>query len=356
MTERENFFAIARRKDYERMPIQFNLCPYLQQTCGEKIRALQEETGFAFSPAVSARGLPVRETDTRRFLGYYPDLKPGASIDVFGVAREPGSEAAMHMTHMRHPLEHMETLEEMQAYPFPEFAADAATRAAVLEENAALRASDKIVQGDMQCTIWETAWYMRGMENLMMDMMEESPLAEYLLDRVTEMAVARAEFFAQTGADALFLGDDIGMQRSIMMSVPLYCTWLKPRLKRVIDAARVFKPDILVLYHSCGYVEPFIPHLMEAGVDVLDPVQPECMDFAKIHAEYGDVLSFHGTLGTQSTMPFGSPQDVRDVVFRNLDIAGAKGGLFVCPTHMVEPEVPWENIRAYILACHEYTK
>ena len=80
-----------------------------------------------------------------------------------------------------------------------------------------------------------------------------------------------------------------------------------------------------MLYHSCGYVEPFIPHLMEAGVDVLDPVQPECMDFAKIHAEYGDVLSFHGTLGTQSTMPFGSPQDVRDVVFRNLDIAGAKG-------------------------------
>lgn len=109
------------------------------------------------------------------------------------------------------------------------------------------------------------------------------------------------------------------------MSVPLYCTWLKPRLKRVIDAARVFKPDILVLYHSCGYVEPFIPHLMEAGVDVLDPVQPECMDFAKIHAEYGDVLSFHGTLGTQSTMPFGSPQDVRDVVFRNLDIAGRQG-------------------------------
>ena len=101
MTERENFFAIARRKGYERMPVQFNLCPYLQQTCGEKIRALQEETGFAFSPAVSARGLPVRKTDTRRFLGYYQDLKPGASIDVFGVAREPGSEAAMHMTHMR---------------------------------------------------------------------------------------------------------------------------------------------------------------------------------------------------------------------------------------------------------------
>lgn len=356
MTERENFFAIARRAGYARMPVQFNLCPHLQQTCGDKTRALQEEMGFAFSPAVAVRGLPVRDPDTRRFLRYYHNLKPGTSIDVFGVAHEPGSKAAMHMTYMRHPLENMDSLEEMQAYPFPEFVANEATRAAAWTENAALRANDKIVLGDMQCTIWETAWYMRGMENLMMDMMEESPLAEYLLDRVTEMAVARAEFFAQTGADALFLGDDIGMQHSIMMSVPLYCTWIKPRLKRVIDAARAIHPDILVFYHSCGYVEPFIPHLIDAGVDVLNPIQPECMDFSRIHAEYGETLSFHGTLGTQSTMPFGSPQEVRDTVFRNLDIAGVRGGLFVCPTHMLEPEVPWENIRAYILACHEYTK
>lgn len=356
MTERENFFAIARRAGYERMCVQFDLCPHLQQACGDKIRALREETGVSFLPMSPACALPVLNPDTSRFLRYYDTLKPGTAIDTFGVAHEPGSRAAMHMTYMRHPMEAMESLEQMQAYPFPQFGADGAALAKAKAANDALRARDRIVCGEMQCTIWETAWYMRGMENLMMDMMEESPLAEYLLDRVTEIAVARAEFFARTGADALFLGDDIGMQRSIMMSVPLYCTWLKPRLKRVIDAARAIRPDILVLYHSCGYVEPFIPHLLEAGVDVLNPVQPECMDFARIHAEYGDVLSFHGTLGTQSTMPFGSPQEVRDVVFRNLDIAGSRGGLFVCPTHMLEPEVPWENIRAYILACHEYTK
>lgn len=94
------------------------------------------------------------------------------------------------------------------------------------------------------------------------------------------------------------------MQHSIMMSVPLYCTWLKPRLKRAIDAARAVKPGILVFYHSCSYVEPFIPLLIDAGVDVLNPIQLECMNFARIHAEYGDALFFHGTLGTQSTMPF----------------------------------------------------
>ena len=103
---------------------------------------------------------------------------------------------------------------------------------------------------------------------------------------------------------------------------------------------------ILVFYHSCGYVLPFIGHLLDAGVDVLNPVQPECMDFAEVHARYGDRISFHGTIGTQTTMPFGTPDEVRRVVFTNLDIAGAKGGLLPAPTHLLEPEVPVENVIA----------
>jgi uroporphyrinogen decarboxylase len=98
-----------------------------------------------------------------------------------------------------------------------------------------------------------------------------------------------------------------------------------------------------------------VPDLIEVGVDVLNPVQPESMDFARLHAEFGDRLSFNGTLGTQTTMPFGSPEDVREVVFRNLRLAGEKGGLMVEPTHMLEPEVPWENIQAYVDACREFT-
>jgi uroporphyrinogen decarboxylase len=97
-----------------------------------------------------------------------------------------------------------------------------------------------------------------------------------------------------------------------------------------------------------------IPYLIEAGVDVLNPVQPECMDFKEIHAKYGDRLSFHGTIGTQTTMPFGTPEEVREAVFRNLEIAGRNGGLFVAPTHMLEPEVPIENVVAYINACREF--
>jgi len=110
-----------------------------------------------------------------------------------------------------------------------------------------------------------------------------------------------------------------------------------------------------VMYHSCGHVTPFIPLFIEAGIDVLNPVQPESMDFAAIHAQYGDKLSFHGVIGTQSVMPFGTPDKVKEKVWESLRIAGPRGGLFAAPTHLLEPEVPWENVEAYIQACREFT-
>ncbi len=144
------------------------------------------------------------------------------------------------------------------------------------------------------------------------------------------------------------------MQHTIMMSEELYRTWLLPRLKRIISAAKAIKPDILIIYHSCGFVEPMIPYLIEAGVDILNPIQPESMNFAEIKRKFGDKISFHGTIGTQTTMPFGTPEEVREAVFKNLRIAGENGGLLVAPTHMLEPEVPVENIVAYIEACRDF--
>lgn len=356
MTERANFFSLIKRTGYERIPVLYDFCPYLQETCGQKVEDLYREIGFTPCPIAYAAGIPVKDSDTEKFRKYYGILKERTTIDIYGVANEPGSAAAMHMTHMLHPLEKIKTLEELEAYPFPEFVWDEEDVARQLARNNALKAQDRVICGSMQCTIWETAWYMRGMEVLMMDMMSEDEMAEFVLNKVTELAIHRAEYFVKTGAEVLYFGDDIGMQHTIMMSKELYQTWLKPRLKRVVDAARAINPDVIIFYHSCGFVEPFIEDLIEVGIDVLNPVQPECMDFAEIHAKYGDRISFHGTIGTQTTMPFGTPEEVRAEVFKNLDIAGKKGGLLVSPTHLLEPEVPWENIRAYIEACRDYTE
>ena len=350
MTNIENYLSLAQRKGFDKVPLDFNMCASLQKKFADYVERTSLEYAFSHGNLPDLTPKTASEETLRSF--YDHGFKPGTEIDIYGVAHEPGSEAAFHMTRMYHPMERFDSVEQIQSYPLPDYqGADASAQRAAAEE---LHGQDKIALGNMQCTIWETAWYMRGMENLMMDMMSEDEMAEALLDRVTEASVLRAESYVRSGADALFLGDDIGMQHSIMMSEELYCTWLKPRLKKVIDAARAINPEVVVFYHSCGFVTPFIPHLIEAGVDVLNPVQPECMDFGEIHAAYGDRLSFHGTIGTQSVMPFGTPDEVRRKVFENLDIAGDKGGLFAAPTHLLEPEVPVENVAAYIKACQDY--
>jgi uroporphyrinogen decarboxylase len=256
------------------------------------------------------------------------------------------------MTHMRHPLEKMTSVEELQAYPWPEF--EKADWSFARRDVERIQARGLAAQVWMECTIWEVAWYLRRMDLLMLEMAAEEDTAVWLLDKVTDLACFRARQYAAAGADILMLGDDLGMQSAIMMSREMYQTWLQPRLKRVIDAARAVNPDILIQYHSCGYVLPLIEDLIGAGVDILNPVQPECMDVAQVLREFGGRLSFNGTLGTQTTMPFATPDEVAAVTRRNLGLAGPQGGLLCCPTHMLEPEVPWANIEAYVAACRDW--
>ena len=352
MTNRENYLAIAHRKGYEYMPVQFSMCPHLKERF-ERYRK-EHELFIPEGPARIASPTMISASE-EAFLPYYAhiELKEGTKINRWGIAQEPGSEAAFHMTRMRHPMETFDSIEQIQSYPFPQYCPENAV--GMREKVDAHHANGKAVQGDLCGSIWEQAWYLRGMENLFCDMMTEDPMAELLLDRVTDIAVQQIEALAKADVDSIYFGDDVGMQRTLMMSEELYCTWLKPRLTRLIRAAKAIKPDVLIIYHSCGHIQELIPHLMEAGIDVLNPVQPESMEFRRIHDEYGDVLSFHGTIGTQSTMPFGTPAEVRQKVFENLDIAGKKGGLFVAPTHLLEPDVPVENLVAYINACAEYT-
>lgn len=352
MTNRENFLSMIRRQGYEWAPVQFHLCPHLQQLCKERLHT-QDYVSYFGMPWRWVEDLRLADHDVEQYRQFYKrPLAEGADLDIWGVGHEK-SPNSMHMTYMRHPMEDMGTLEEVMTYPYPDYAsADGSHQAAQVQ---AIKGQDLIALGDMQTTIWETAWYLRGMEELFCDMMEENEIAAFLLDKVTQLSVIRARAYAKAGVDVLFLGDDVGMQHTTMMSVELYCKWIKPRLKRVIDEAKKIKPDILVFYHSCGFIEPMIPHLIEAGIDVLNPIQSECMDFAQIHTKYGDQISFHGTVGTQTVMPHGTPKEVKETVWRNLDIAGKKGGLFVAPTHMLEPEVPFENILAYVDACRSYS-
>lgn len=352
MTPRENFLSLLRRQGYEYAPVQLEFCPSLIERFHAEIGEGINYEEYFHHPYQHVAGQWWGGSD-RDWSSYYPEgFGAGTTFSHWGVGAEPGSAEAMHMHRMLHPLLNAETLEDIENYPYPDMAS--ADTSKMAGEVAAVHARGLASMVSMACTIWETAWYMRGMEPLMMDMLGEDDMATVLFDKITDRACICAAFAATAGVDIVFLGDDVGMQHNLMMAPELYRTWIKPRLARVIAAAKDIKPDVIIAYHSCGYVTPLIGDLMEAGVEVLNPVQPECMDFADLHTEFGDRLSFWGSVGTQTTMPFGTPAEVAAVVKRNLDIAGPQGGLYCTPTHLLEPEVPWENILAYVEACGEY--
>jgi len=355
MNKRENLLSLLRREGYSYVPCEFQLSPPMINRYKEKTRSELHYMEYFDMPwrYVSDSFPFIPKEYVRTFGKYYDfDISRNCTVDVWGVYRGQGSDKTSHLFRTVHPLGRIESMEELLSYPFPKV--DESRLDMIAGEAASIKKSGLATVGSVQCTIWETAWYLRGMSELLMDMVDEDEKAVYLLNKITEIAIERVKITAKAGVDILYLGDDVGTQRGLLMSEDMYTGWLKPLLKKVIDAARNINPDIIIIYHTCGYVKELIPHLIDAGIDVLNPVQPETMEFEEIHAAYGDKLSFCGTIGIQTTMAFGKVVDVREAVHKNLRIAGAKGGLLCSPAHVLEPDVPWENVLAYSEACKSF--
>jgi uroporphyrinogen decarboxylase len=349
MTSRERVLTALRRNTPDRVPFDFSFgfSPFQLTKFRRRTGVDDPNEYFGVDTRMVSPGPTRLLTDFSR---YYTELPPHAHIDEWGIGHEPTESIEQHHAHLEgflYPMAHFRTKQDVLDYPLPDL--QAAYR---FEEPArkirAIHERGLAALGMLDCTIFEMAWYMRGMERLLTDFFNNVEFAETLLDRITDKRVVQARIFAELGVDVVCFGDDVGTQRGMLMSVSMWRRWLKPRLARVINAARSVRSDILVFYHSDGNILPIIPELIEIGINVLNPVQPECMDPAELKLRYGDRLAFWGTLGTQTTFPFGTPDDVRREVQTRIETVGAGGGLVISPTHMVEPEVPWENILAFV--------
>jgi uroporphyrinogen decarboxylase len=277
-------------------------------------------------------------------------LPPNAELRPIGAVLVPPAQAApngaYHLREKFYPLASVTTAGQLRSLPWPDL--DTALTAGTLAEDvAAIHAAGKVAVCNMEVTVFESAWYRRGMDVLFEDLIEGNEIGAWLLDWFTEFSVRRARLVARAGVDVVGLGDDVGTQRGMMMSVPFWRQHLKPRLKRVIDALRENQTRPLwVRYHSDGDIRPVIDELVEIGVDILNPVQPECLPPAEVIAAHKHHLKFWGMVGTQTTMPFGMPGEVRAVVAECARFAREGAGIVVAPTHVLEPDVPWENIEA----------
>lgn len=241
---------------------------------------------------------------------------------------------------------------DVAAFPFPDVFDDA-RYSGIAEGIAAIHDRGLAALLFLEMTLFEKAWRIRGLENLMVDFLVRPAVAERLLDEVVCRTAHIARRYAALGADIVCLGDDVGAEQAMMIAPRTWRQWLKPRLAGVIAAVKEANRDALVFYHSDGKIEPIIPDLIEIGVDILNPVQPETMDVAGLKREYGELLSFWGGIGVQTTMPFGTPAEVRQAVRSLIDVAGPCG-LLVAPAHVIEPDVPWDNIAAFLEATRTF--
>jgi uroporphyrinogen decarboxylase len=194
-------------------------------------------------------------------------------------------------------------------------------------------------------SLYERAWTLRGMSNLMMDFLDHPDFVHELFDAIVEWNIAQAQQALEHDIDCVYFGDDWGQQRGLQMGPAIWREFIRPaaaKMYRVVrDAGRY------VMIHSCGDVDELFDDLVEMGLNCFNPFQPEVMDVAALIQQYRGRLAFFGGLSTQRTLPYGSPDDVRKETNRLLAL-GAAGGYILAPAHDVPKDVPLENILAFI--------
>jgi len=193
-----------------------------------------------------------------------------------------------------------------------------------------------------------------GFERFLLEMAEGSSLVHRLFERLGECQVRAAENAARSGADVLGSSGDMATQLAPLISPRMYKEYIFPIMKEAYDAARRVNPDILIFYHSCGNVMDLIELFIEAGVDILDPCQPEALDIFEAKRRYGKELCFHGGIGIQSVMRDGTVGQVKEAVRRTIEVMGEGGGYICSPSHSLLSETPLENVFTFVEAAKEF--
>ena len=260
------------------------------------------------------------------------------------------------MPRVRNPLAHARSLNDLRAFPFPD-TSNPYRVDRLSSEVAVWHGQGFAVGGNLPHLggeLFEAAWRLRGLENFLLDLIERPDWADFLLDQLAALARRNAEALAAAGVDILSLDDDVGMPGTMFISPRIWRRFFKPRLAEIIDAARVIKPDLRVLFHSDGYIEPIVGDLIEIGVNALNPLQPEYMDAVRIRKTYGTRLALWGTIGSQTTFSFGTPEEIRREVRERIDTLG-RSGLILCPAYDIdEPDIPQANIAAYLESVRQF--
>ncbi|MGA2613461.1 MAG: uroporphyrinogen decarboxylase family protein [Spirochaetia bacterium] len=235
------------------------------------------------------------------------------------------------------------TRDNLATYPFPD-----PLDPSRFEDWAALLAGrpDSFVVANIGFSLFERAWTLAGMETVLMAMVDDRRFLDHLLDRILDFNLKLIEKACSFPIDAMRFGDDWGQQRGLIMGPVLWRELIGPRVRQMYSLVKSKGKKVFI--HSCGKVDELFPDLIESGLDVFNPFQPEVMDVYEMKRRYGDRLSFFGGISTQKTLPYGTIPQVKEEVRRLLDAIGRNGGYIASPAHDIPRDAKPENIAAMI--------
>ena len=206
------------------------------------------------------------------------------------------------------------------------------------------------VTGELYMTIFERAWLMRGMEQLLMDFLAEPEMGHAICQCIADLRIEQARRLAGLGVDVLRLGDDVCTQKGLLMSRGTYRTFLKERTRAIIRAAKEVKPDLLVFMHCDGRVEDMVEEYVDIGIDILNPVQPECNVLRRSSGEPADASLSGAASERRAPCRLARPATWHRRWLGRKRSSAATGACWWLLRHILEPEVPWDNIVAFVEA------
>lgn len=345
----------------DRVPIQFDLCRALLDSFGQKYNIPVHYTTSYFEDVtyrISANELRTAMGSDCVIVGgslprgySHPTTSDGCIINEFGMKMKQGP---LYMQVVAPPLANVSTVEEVENYPFPDPYAEG--RLDDAKKYIDQYKNDYFIIGDLELTIFEMSWHMVGLEKFLMDMAMEEPYIEALLDKVKEFSVGIGKQLVEAGVDGIWAGDDFGSQNGMMISPAMWRQIFKPRHAEVFRALKAVNPDVLIMYHTDGAVAPILEDLVEIGVDVFNPVQPNVPGHEPqaLKSKLGDRLSFWGAIDQQRLLPQGSPAEIEADVAEKIQVLGAGGGYMCSPAHIVQIDTSMENVEAFIAAVKKH--
>lgn len=370
MTSRERVELALRHKEPDRVPMDLGgQAASMTQLAYERLKehlGITDGRGEQVSSWLTMRKMDERvlelfEVDFRRVFMKGPEkfeqrvYLDGIAEDEWGIrTRRIGPYSEM----VYHPLAGL-TLETLDDYRWPDPYEPGRVEGVREEAERLFKETDYAVSaGAVAGGLLETAWWLRGMENFLVDMVAEPEFAHEVLDRLCELEIGLWDVFLDEVGDYVQMvqvGDDLGTQKGPMISLDTYRSLVKPYHKRLNDAIHK-KTKAKLFHHTCGSVYHLVEELIDVGVDVLNPVQPLAAynDSFRLKEEFGGRICFHGGVDEQIVLPTGTTEEVEEEVKTRIQAFAPGGGYILAAAHNIQPDTPPPNVVAMFRAAKKY--